>query len=343
VSCQRGPVRAIFGALGRVARRDLQSFRSLQVNNFFLFVALLMYGAFESGLAPRSAYPFLLLLGFLLLFPLSGDPLARIPRVRRESWPLSAHQRFALRLASLALSPVLWIAIAVMASASLALAALFLTLSIGTQLLLALGRRPAWTPQAKVPPIPGRLGLLVRKDARQMLTVLDTWVAILLSTGAAVWRVLDRHADPEALPILAILIALALSTYAQSLFGLDTPSGHTWYRASPLSGWKILLAKDAAFLGVLLVLLLPVSELTGLTFGLTALAVGHIPSVALRLPVERWRFTGGRVLYAFLQVIPAIMLSLAVRQIGPVFLAPALALWAVSLAVLGRRYTESRR
>ena len=101
---------AILRALSRAVRRDLSTFRSLQVNNFFLFVALLMYGALESGLPPRSAYPFLLLLGFLLLFPLSSDPLAKIPPQRLRSWPLGNRQQFGLRLAGVALSPVFWIA-----------------------------------------------------------------------------------------------------------------------------------------------------------------------------------------------------------------------------------------
>jgi len=305
-------------------------------------VALLVYGALESGLRPRSAYPFLLLLGFLLLFPLSGDPLARIPAARLALWPLARRGRFGLRVASLALSPVLWVTVAILSSASAALAAFFVAVAIGAQALVVLARRPTWTPQARVPPIPGRLGLLIRKDARQMLTVLDTWVAILLSLGGCGWRAIDRHADPEAFPILAILVALALSTYAQSLFGLDAASGATWYRSAPLPGWKILLAKDAAFLGILSVLVLPLSPLPGLTFGLVALAVGHIPSVFLQMPVERWRFAGGRVMFAFFQAVPAFALGLAERRQGPLFLAVAAGAWALSLAACGRRYTESR-
>jgi hypothetical protein len=57
---------AILRALSRAIRRDLGTFGSIKVNNFFLFVALLIAGALNSGLAPKSAYPFLLLLGLLL-------------------------------------------------------------------------------------------------------------------------------------------------------------------------------------------------------------------------------------------------------------------------------------
>ncbi len=54
--------RAIFTALRRAMQRDLGSFRSLRVNNFFFFVALLVYSALQSGLPPWSAYPFIALM-----------------------------------------------------------------------------------------------------------------------------------------------------------------------------------------------------------------------------------------------------------------------------------------
>ena len=67
----------IVRAVARTMRRDAGSFFALKVNNFFLFVLLLIAGNVAVGLPPRSAYPFLLLFLFLLLFPLSSDPLAR--------------------------------------------------------------------------------------------------------------------------------------------------------------------------------------------------------------------------------------------------------------------------
>src|SRR3974377_1979467 len=74
-------------ALWRAVRRDLGSFGSIVANNFFLFVAMLMYGAFQSGTKPVSAYPFLALLAFLMLFPLAADPLAKITPARLGLWP----------------------------------------------------------------------------------------------------------------------------------------------------------------------------------------------------------------------------------------------------------------
>ena len=100
---------AILKALSRAIKRDLATFESVKVNNFFLFVALLIYGALESGVRPSSAEPFLLFLGFLLLFPLSSDPLDKIPPQRLAS--LAAPRAFSdshCGWSALGLSPVLW-------------------------------------------------------------------------------------------------------------------------------------------------------------------------------------------------------------------------------------------
>jgi hypothetical protein len=80
---------AILKALRRAVGRDLGTFESIKVNNLFLFVVLLAYGALNTGLKPTSAYPFFVLLGFLLLFPLSSDPLGKIPPARLGLWPLT--------------------------------------------------------------------------------------------------------------------------------------------------------------------------------------------------------------------------------------------------------------
>src|ERR1700760_4564039 len=133
------PVSAILRAVMRSMRRDLGSFFAIKVNNFFLFVLLLIWGNLVSGLPPRSAYPFLLLFGFLLLFPLSSDPLAKIPAVRGAIWPLAAPQRALLRFAGVALSPALWIAcLLLLVRTSIEVALAFLGLAVVMQLTLAL-------------------------------------------------------------------------------------------------------------------------------------------------------------------------------------------------------------
>ena len=158
-----------------------------------------------------------------------------------------------------------------------------------------------------------------------------------MSAAAAAYRVLSSHPDPAAFPIMALLVALALSTYAQSLFGMDAGSGMTRYRLLPLRGWEILLAKDVVFLGILLVLVLPLSAGPGLTFGLAALAIGHHSTVLLDLPQRRWRFTGGRLLpVGALQAVGGVTLGFAEEQRGVVLLICVAMAFVLSLFWYGR-------
>jgi hypothetical protein len=209
------------------------------------------------------------------------------------------------------------------------------------QCALALSRRvsaraPAWNPLRHIPRLPGRLGSLVRKDARELLSFLDPYVAMALSAGGALYRFFGAHPDPAAFPILSLLLALALSTSAQSLFALDGDPGMTRYRLLPLHGWQILLAKDIAFLAILFVLLLPLDPGPGMTFGLAALAIGHHPSVLETLPQQRWRFTGGRVFVCALQSVGGTALGFASIDHGALLLV-AVAVWCVSVWYYGRR------
>ena len=341
---------AILKALHRAVRRDLGTFGSLKLNNFFLFIALLIWGALESGVEPKSAEPLLLLLAFVLLFPLSSDPLQKIPRERLASWPLSAAQRLGLRLASLGFSPVLWMigAILLLKRVRPALGFAFLFTTVAVEGVAILGRQaaaqaPGWNLLRAVPAFPGRLGGLVRKNLREMLSVLDVYIAALLAAGGAGYRLLARHPDPEAFPVLAIVVALAMSTYAQCLFGLDLASSAMMrYRMLPLAGWEILLAKDLAYLGLLFVLVLPLAPGPGMTFGLAALAIGHFPSVCLPAAQQRWRFTGSRLLPGVIQALVALALGFGEFQRSWVFLPISAAMFLVSLHVHGRYWDRER-
>ncbi|HEV2991173.1 MAG TPA: hypothetical protein VG759_22230, partial [Candidatus Angelobacter sp.] len=260
---------AILKALGRVIKRDLRTLRSIQFNNFFLFAMLLTYSSLASSRTPAGAAPFLVLLALVLLFPLSSDPLAKIPQVRLALWPLTRGEWWRLRLASLGLSPVLWAALLLLATTRNIFAAgiliLFAVIAQSFLLLMSsLARRiPRWNPYRYVPQLPGTLGGLVRNNLRQMLTLLDLYVAILVAIAGAAYRFLNSHPEPRAFPIMAFVAGLALSTYAQCFFGLDSPSALTRYRLLPLRGWQILLAKDMAFLTILFVLVLPLSPIAG--------------------------------------------------------------------------------
>ncbi len=326
---------AILRALAASVRRDLKTFGALKTNNFFLFVALLIWGALVSGVEPVSSYPFLLLLGALLLFPVSSDPLDKIPPTRLALWPLSPLQRVILRLASLALSPVLWLTVLLLSlRVSFVLAAAFAAVAVAIHSAAALARGPAWSVARFVPRIPGRIGALVSANLREMLTLLDPYLALLISLSATAWRFFGK-ADPAALPILSLLVAVAISTYAQCLFALETASGMTRYRLLPLRGWQILIAKDAAFLGLLLLLTLPLDPYAGMAFGLAALAIGRYPSLQVHMPQRRWRFSSGRVLFGVLQGL--VGATLGFHAAGP-GLAIAIVMYAAALYLGGRSW-----
>jgi hypothetical protein len=81
-------------------RRDQKSLQSFATNNFFLISALLL----------REAGAFLyLIVGMVLLFPLSADPLQKIPAERLAVWPLTRRQRWTLRALSPWLNPATWL------------------------------------------------------------------------------------------------------------------------------------------------------------------------------------------------------------------------------------------
>ena len=322
----------VVSALWRAVRRDLGSFGSIVANNFFLFVALLMAGAFSSGVRPLSAYPFLALLAFLMLFPLAADPLAKIPAVRLGLWPLSGRQRLVLRAAALALSPMLWLVVLLawrLARIEVALAAVAIplaTYSLAT---------PGWQPLRHVP----AFGELMRKNLRQMLSVLDPYLAALLALFGATSGARGMEGGAAG---MAFLVALALSTYAQCLFSLDGPAGLARYRLLPVAPWRILLAKDAAYLALLLLLVLPIEPVSGMTAGLLMLAVGRYPSLRYRLPVTRWRFSSGRVGFGALQ-IAAGAAAFAQAQHRATVLAIAAGCWLLSLWLGARRLARVRQ
>ncbi len=324
-------------------QRDLGTFRSLRVNNFSFFVALLLAGEVQSGVPPWGALPFIAMMGLPLLFPVSADPLDKIPTERLALWPLSGGQRLLLRLLSLAMSPVFWIMLLMILKKTNAAGVIaFVALAIGARAVAGFTRRiPNSNVQQWIPLLPGRLGGIVSNNLRQMLGMLDTWVAVLLAIVSMVYRFGSSHPDPAALPILAMLIALALSTYAQSLFGFDFDSGLTLYRLLPLRAWEILLAKDIAFMAVLLPLIIVFDPLPAFTFGLASLAIGHHSSVRMRLPQRRWRFAGGRLLpVGALQVFASVGLGMAEIRRGPLYFGLTACGYLLSLWFYGRRLPD---
>jgi hypothetical protein len=335
-------IAAILKALGRAVWRDLHSYHSLTGNNFFLFVLLLAQQL-------SATYFFTLILGLLLLFPLSADPLAKIPPDRLELWPLEKGERMTLRVGSMLMSPAAWITVAVVAKTSrptlglalLALAALVQALGVLTTRLAA--RMPVVHLLRWIPRPPGRWGGLVHKNLRQMLRVLDFYVALLLSASAVAYRIFGRNPDPEAFPMMAVIVVLALSTYAQCLFGIEWPEGWTRYRLMPVRGWQILLAKGMAFMLCAVVLVAGLNGPAGFAAALAALAVGHHASVYTPVPQQRWRFTGGTLWPTGLaQAVCMFGVGIGAHRAGVLYLGVAAAGYGVSLWFYGRAWDRAR-
>jgi hypothetical protein len=329
----------ILGAVARATRRKLGTFSALKVNNFFLVIALIVYSASQSGVEPTSVYPFLLFLFFVLLFPLSSDPLDQVPRSRLGLWPITTRERIVLRLASIALSPVLWLIVLLMLVRRVrpALAIAFITLAISVQIVGTLARlmlrfAPSRRALKLVPPFP----TLIRLSLRQMLTSLDVYLALVLSLCSCAYRLFAARPDPAAFPILAILIALAAGSYAQCLFGRDLESsGVTRYRILPIRGRTILFEKGLAFLLITFLLTAPIHAVAGLTYGFTALAFGHHASIVHAAPLRAWRFSGSRLYIGVTQGVFGIILAFGAAERGVTYLAASVALYTISLFVYG--------
>ena len=332
---------AILSALARSVWRDLRTFSSVSGNNIALFVVVVMYEQ------PQSVAFFLMILGVLLLGPLSGDPLRKVPPDRLALWPLTMRQRVGVRLGSLALSPVVWFAVPFFIwTGGISFGLLLIGAALAIQVVMAIWihrrrARPRSRAVLRIPEVPGRLGGLIQKNLRQMLTVLDFYTALALALGGTLYRLFGARPDPDAFLILALVVVIAVSTYGQCLFGLDLPGGIARYRVLPLRGYEILLAKDLAFLCVAAVLVAPLAFLPGLAGALVALAVGHHGSVLQPLPQARWRFTGGMLWPSgFFQVFPLVAVGVATGRSSLWYLGLALLAYLGSLWYYGRQWDK---
>ncbi len=324
---------AVLKALARAVGRDQKSLQSVVGNNFFIVTALLLQ---------RAGAFIYLIIGLTLLFPLSTDPLRKIPASRLALWPLDARERRLLRLLSPWINPMTWIlaGLAVWAgrgALTFGLWALIAGLVAAGFLLSDLPFAPAYAIWRRIPRFPGLLNHLIRKNLREILSTLDFYCALVLSLVTLLFRVSGRPLPNEARLALSVLVVLALSSYAQCLFGLDGPGGLSRYHLLPLRGWQILAAKDAAFLVVLALVLLPAAWLAGFGAALMALAVGHGASVNQPRAQTRWRFSSGASV--MLGIGQAVLMGVAAAAIfftSALFLIPCAIAWLASLWAAGR-------
>jgi hypothetical protein len=326
-------IATVLGALWTAVRRDAKSIGSFSSNNFFVVGAAFLLlgdpGAFVSVNA---------IVAVILFFPLSTDPLRKIPAIRLALWPLTKQERWRLRILSPWLNPITWLlaALALWKGVTIglwaAIAGLFIVALIIPSLPLGRGNG-VWR---AVPHFPSRVNQLVRKDIRQILSSLDFYCALGWSAIAGITRAMGRL-PADARGPLSIVIVLALSTIALNSFGPDGDAGMTRYKLLPVRGWHILLAKDGAFLLIAVLLTVGLSPLAGMSAALTALAIGHYDSVKLRHHETRWRF---RTSESFgRSIFQVTLLTVAGAGVGtgvPYYLFGSIGLYAASLWWFGR-------
>jgi hypothetical protein len=289
-----------------------------------------------------DAVGFLYLLGALVvLFPLSTDPLRKIPPERLAIWPLSAVEHRRLRLLTPWLNPVTW-GLAALAIWALRHTESFSLLALAAG-LFAIG---FFVPSVSGEPVflrwipapGGAFVQLVRKSLREMMLTLDFYLALLLGVSALAYRLYVPAFPEEGRMVMTLLIVLALSSYAQCLFGLESKGGLTRYRLMPIEGWEILAAKDVAYLLVILVVTAPLSAITGLAAGLAALAVGHAASLQEGREQTRWRFSSGASFNnGVTQVLAIAGAGVTAYRITPLILLPCVLACAGSAWWYGRK------
>jgi hypothetical protein len=337
---------SVLRLLALLTKRDLKGIASVGLNNLVFCAVFLVQGSVPQRIF-LALLPVQILLLVPLLFAMSADALSRIPRERMSLWPLSGMQRFGIGTASLALSPAFWLfSTAIFLMGGLTWGLCFLMLAVGIQVLVwfafLLLRGQPQKVMGWVPRFPGQLGGIVQVELRHILTTLDFYAALMLCITGSCYRFFANVPQVEAYPILALLIGVSLSTYAQRTFALDGAGGRVRYRLLPLRGWQLLAAKDAAYLLVGGLLVLPLGLLPGMTFHFLALAVGRYPALRLGVPQRAWRFMSGDVRFGVVQILLGVIAGLGCARVSSLFLVAAVGVYAVSVSVGGRWWEASR-
>ncbi len=273
-----------------------------------------------------------MLIAVIVFFPFSGDPLRKIPPDRLALWPIARAHRTLLRFIALWLNPAAWIliGIALWRRASLGILAIVFAMAAAAVATPSLHR--GGRPLLPLPHFPSPLNHLLRKNLRQLFSTLDLISALLVAVPCAIAR-LAGVLPAESTLALTICIAIILSSYAQTLYGLDRAGDFTRYHLLPVAPWKILAARDGSYLLTGLVLTLALSPLAGLAAFLTALITGRRNSLRLRVDQTRWRFS----------MSPAFSGGL-IQMLAIIFAACATELWSpIALVFIAAAYCATYR
>lgn len=308
-------------------RRGGKSAGSFASNNLFVLAVTLLVFKDREGFAAISV-----LIAAILFFPLSADPLRKLPRARMAVWPIGRLERGLLRILSIALNPVAWVLawLALRKAVTWELwAAVALLFAVAFAIPGRAGEgRPAWF--RAMPHFPVALDQLIRNNLRQTFATLDFYCALAIAAGGFAFRCAGSLPPAAFLP-MSLVVTMALSTYATNLFGLDGTTGMTRYRLLPIAAWQVLAAKDAAFLLVTIALTLALSPMAALAAAFVGLAYGHYASVAHRHADARWRFATSKGLAGgLLQMVAMALAGAAVIDGSPWALVPCAGLYAWS-------------
>jgi hypothetical protein len=322
--------------------RERRSLLSVTTNNFFGTIAFFFFfGIFADYTVGIIFY---MLVGVLLLFPLSADPVQKIPPERLALWPLSGAEHWLLRVLAPWLNPITWLFCALVLWSAFDRDAKTVGISAAVMVAILLliplvpqgGRSNLWR---GVPRFPSVFGQLIRKDLRQLLSMLDFWLAALLSGAFLQYRLLAHDVPPEAETALSLLVVLALSTATQTLFALDGFQGLVRYHLLPVRGWQVLVAKAVAWLAVVLVLTATLSWRVGVSAALAALPFGCWSSVSHPRLQHRWRFAGSPAGWSSVGLVLAVLSTgVGVFRISAWWAIPAAVASLVSIGISGRRF-----
>jgi hypothetical protein len=328
---------ALLSLLKELMVKELSSSSSVRFNNF-LFCILLILSAGGGG--PKAQFQSTFFFQLVLLVPLlvtfSVDTQHRLPPERVATWPLTGTRRLLLGCLSFVLNPMfivlfvgylLWMGLA--AGIFFVLLALIVHAAV-----YAAGRLPI---QGKMPAgfsflnTPLKLGGIAQETWRELQGTLDFWTALLIAVSGTLYRFFGRAPEPEAFPMLALFVGLAMSTVAQRMMRLDEGRALLRYRLLPMAGWKLLVTQDMTFLIPLAIMVSLLSLRTGVSFGLVALAVGRYPSLRQRANQRRWRFVGGDPRFGVAQVLLGGIAGIGAARAGLWVLAFAFVLYLASI------------
>ena len=263
----------------------------------------------------------LLVLCLFWLVALGEDLNVSLSSERLRRFPVGARSLLTLNLLSRFLSPLAWLATIVslvglspllsarhpLVGILAALSALALTIGFGMVAAHTFGRwgrRRRARRATSIARLPGRLGPLVQKEQRAVISVLDLWMVFLLSLAAAALSFFASLSSTSRQAIFVIVCALNANVTLNCL-GLDRPAGLTRYLILPIRGTDLFLAKNVAVtvvVAVQLMLLLAIGAwqsgvmqlgadmLVAFVLVLAHLAWGNVVSVFEPRRMEPYRF-----------------------------------------------------